>query len=222
MVRIFVTDHTAYFMDGEIRGKQYFFCLGKPFFCEVTKGRHPIKRRKLPAQAVAAHSHSILEVFQGKFLFIVIIKKIPDLCKIPGRFRLYICPGAAGSAKTCKDRSQILVHQKKVPCIRGFRKGKKRLDAPAYGRSLGQGKTAAAFSKKRSIGGKSISADKKQLEIPWQHNGLQGKILAAVETDEMFFIGRDLSVAGSSDPSASHGSQQKKMAIHGRKTKRQR
>ena len=35
VVRIFVTDHTAYFMDGKIRGKQYFFCLFLHFLPEL-------------------------------------------------------------------------------------------------------------------------------------------------------------------------------------------
>ena len=85
MVRVFVTDHTAYFMDGKIRGKQYFFCLIQTFFREIAKRRDSVKNRKFPAQTVSAHIQGVFKIFQGKFLPVVIVQKITDLCEIPGR-----------------------------------------------------------------------------------------------------------------------------------------
>lgn len=114
------------------------------------------------------------------------------------------------------------MHQKKLFCIRCFGNRQKRLDASDHRRGERKGKTYKLFWKDRGKGGKWLSTDKKQFKIPWQHNGLQGKILAAVKTDQMAVICGKFFFAGGGDPSAAHGGQKQNMAVHGRKTKGQR
>ena len=162
MVRVFVTDHTAYFMDGKIRGKQYFFCFIQTSFREIAERRLSVKGGKFPAQAVAAHLHCILKRFQREFFFVMIIQKIMNLSQVPGRLlkRLF-GRWEAGCADISKDHGQILMHLKQGSGIRGIWCREKGLDAAYNRRSQREGKALAAFSKSSGEGGHASSADKK-------------------------------------------------------------
>ena len=92
------------------------------------------------------------------------VQMILDLGQIPAGFwGSFFAGGAAGCAKICKDRGQILVYQEQIFDIGCFRDGQKRLDTAGYGRSQGERKTPAVFYKDRRKSRQRIPADEKKL-----------------------------------------------------------
>lgn len=94
------------------------------------------------------------------------VQMILDLGQIPAGFwGSFFAGGAAGCAKICKDRGQILVYQEQIFDIGCFRDGQKRLDTAGYGRSQGERKTPAVFSKDRRKCRQRIPTDEKNLKF---------------------------------------------------------
>ena len=62
VICIFISDHTAYFMDRKICGKQYFFCFFDAMLCQILKGGQLIMCGKFPAEPVTVNFVEIFKV----------------------------------------------------------------------------------------------------------------------------------------------------------------